>query len=121
ARLAARRRTTEDVAGLRAALELRTALGPGAGAAFVDADVALHAAVVAAAHNPVLTDLFEEFAPVLRSGLVELVELLDLRRLEDDHGHDAHAALVEAVAGGDGEAAAQALRVELERTRAHLE
>lgn len=29
---------------------------------------------MAAARNPVLTDLFEEFAPVLRQGLIDLLE-----------------------------------------------
>lgn len=63
ARLAARRRTDEDLIALDAALAARRAAGAGPDPDFVDADIELHRAVVAAAHNPVLTDLFGEFAP----------------------------------------------------------
>ncbi|NUT43021.1 MAG: FadR family transcriptional regulator, partial [Thermoactinospora sp.] len=76
ARLAAARRTDEDVAAIEAALEARERAAGGDDAGFVDADIALHAAVVAAAGNPVLTDLFAEFAPALRERLIDMVELL---------------------------------------------
>ncbi|MFI7344309.1 FCD domain-containing protein [Streptomyces sp. NPDC050085] len=79
----------------------------------MDADIALHAAVVAAAHNPVLTDLFGEFAPALRQGLIALLGLVDVRQAEDDHGDAAHTQLVEAVAAGDAEGAGRAAREEL--------
>ncbi|MEV1026177.1 FCD domain-containing protein [Streptomyces sp. NPDC050264] len=113
ARLAAERRTDDDIAAMRAALEGRRAAAGGPGDAFVDADVALHAAVVAAAHNPVLTDLFTEFAPALRQGLIELLGLVDVQRAERDHGDAAHAELVDAVAAGDAERAGRATREEL--------
>jgi DNA-binding FadR family transcriptional regulator len=103
ARLAARRRTPEDVTALRAALEGRRAAGAADDAAFVDADIAFHAAVVAAAHNPVLADLFAEFTPVLREGLIELLSLTGLRADDPDTGDEAHEALVRAVADGDAE------------------
>ncbi|MGW0203916.1 FCD domain-containing protein, partial [Nonomuraea sp. NPDC003201] len=89
-------------------------------AAFVDADIALHAAVVAAAGNPVLTDLFAEFAPALREGLIGLVEVLGLRAHDRNPGHDTHADLVAAVRDGDGDAAGAILQAELEQTLAHL-
>lgn len=120
ARLAAQRRTEEDVAAMEAALEARARAAEEDDAAFVDADIALHAAVVAAAGNPVLTDLFAEFAPALRERLIDLVELLGLRGLDRHPGHDSHAALVEAVRQGDGEAACGILQSELEQTLAHL-
>lgn len=141
ARLAAVRRTEDDVAALDAALAARraagvagsagagvgvgTGAGAGAGAAggdgaFVDADIALHTAVVAAAHNPVLTDLQGEFVPVLRDGLVDLIDLLGLREQDPAHGDARHAALVEAVRCGDPDAAADASREELEETLAQL-
>ncbi|MET9494943.1 FCD domain-containing protein [Streptomyces sp. NPDC006552] len=113
ARLAAQRRTDEDVAAMRAALDGRRAAAGGPGDAFVDADVALHAAVVAAAHNPVLTDLFTQFAPALRQGLIDLLALVDVRRAEHDHGDAAHAELVEAVAAGDAERAGRVAHAEL--------
>lgn len=75
--------------------------------------------MVAAAHNPVLTGLFTEFVPVLQQKLRDLVELLDLRAADPNHGDDAHAALVDAVARGDAETAGHTLRVELKHTLAH--
>ncbi|MFF4288887.1 FadR/GntR family transcriptional regulator [Streptomyces sp. NPDC001633] len=120
AQLAAVRRTDDDVAALRTALEgRRTAAGSGT-AAFVDADIALHAAVVAAAHNPVLTDLFTEFVPALRQGLIDLVELLDLRGRDPQPGDARHAALVDAVADGDGTTASRILREEFDETLGQL-
>ncbi|WP_433430057.1 FadR/GntR family transcriptional regulator [Nonomuraea sp. CA-141351] len=120
ARLAARRRTDEDVAALESALEGRAQAASGDDAAFVDADISLHMAVVAAAGNPVLTDLFAEFAPALRGGLIDLVEVLGLRSHDRSPGHDTHAALVAAIRRGDGDAASGILQAELEQTLAHL-
>ncbi|WP_373561029.1 FCD domain-containing protein [Streptomyces sp. OV198] len=102
-----RRRTPEDVTVLDAA-------------AFVDADIALHAAVVAAARNPVLTDLFGEFVPALREGLIEMLDLVGMREHDPHTGDDAHAALVRAVADGDADTAGTVLREELEETLALL-
>ncbi|MFF8907644.1 FadR/GntR family transcriptional regulator [Streptomyces olivaceoviridis] len=116
ARLAARRRTPEDVTALRAALEDRRTAAAGDDAGFVDADIALHAAVVAAAHNPVLTGLFTEFLPVLREGLVTLLDLTRLREEDPGTGDDTHAALVQAIAGADADRAAAVLLTELDRT-----
>jgi GntR family transcriptional regulator, transcriptional repressor for pyruvate dehydrogenase complex len=90
------------------------------GAAFIDADIALHAAVVAAAHNPVLTDLFAEFAPVLRKNLLGLLDLMDVRAHDEAHGEAAHTALVEAIVAGDPDTAARVLSAELDSTQAHL-
>ena len=120
ARLAATRRTDEDLTSLEAALQARRAAAGGDDGGFVDADIALHAAVVAAARNPVLDDLFAEFAPALRERLVDLVELLDLRETDPNPGDDTHAALVEAIRRGDGEAASDILQTELEQTLAAL-
>jgi DNA-binding FadR family transcriptional regulator len=114
ARLAARRRTPEDVTAMERALEGRRAASASSDAAFVDADITFHAAVVAAAHNPVLADLFREFTPVLREGLVELLALTALRDDDPNTADEAHVALVRAVADGDAEGAAEILRAELE-------
>ncbi|MFE0104750.1 FadR/GntR family transcriptional regulator [Streptomyces sp. NPDC059009] len=121
ARLAAHRRTDEDISAMRAALEGRRAASAGPDPAFVDADIALHAAVVAAAHNPVLADLFAEFAPALREGLIALLDLTGVRADESNHGDEAHEALVRAVAEGDGDEAERAARTELEATMGRLE
>lgn len=121
ARLAAARRTDADVTAMRAALERRReAAGGEDDAAFVDADIALHATVIEAAHNPVLTDLFTEFAPALRQGLVHLVELLGLRADDPQHGDARHTALVDAVVAGDAEAASDAVEAELAETLGQL-
>ncbi|MBD0671557.1 FadR/GntR family transcriptional regulator [Streptomyces sp. CBMA156] len=120
ARLAAVRRTEADLVALDAALAVRRAAGGAGDAAFVDADIALHTAVVAAAHNPVLDDLFAQFAPVLREQLVVLVGLFGLRAEDPDHGYGSHADLVLALHDGDPEAAGQVLAAELEATRSRL-
>ncbi|ANZ14407.1 transcriptional regulator [Streptomyces noursei ATCC 11455] len=119
ARVAAERRTEADVTALYAALERRRADGAD-DAAFVDADIALHAAVVDAAHNPVLTDLFGQFVPALRQGLIDLVRLLGLRDHDPHHGDARHTALIEAVAAGDADTAGDVLQSELAETRALL-
>ncbi|MFG2720231.1 FadR/GntR family transcriptional regulator [Streptomyces sp. NPDC048416] len=121
AQLAARRRTGEDLTAIEAALAGRRGAGNGSTAEFVDADIALHAAVVAAAHNPVLTALFTEFVPALRQGLIDLVDLLGLRSGDPHHGDAGHAALTEAISRGDAEAAGHAVREELNRTLAQLQ
>lgn len=114
ARLAARRRTPEDVTAMELALEGRRAAAAADDTAFVDADIAFHAAVVAAARNPVLADLFAQFTPVLREGLVDLLALTGLRAHDPNTADQAHEALVRAVADGDAETAAEVLRAELE-------
>ncbi|MFJ9248280.1 FadR/GntR family transcriptional regulator [Streptomyces sp. NPDC101776] len=114
ARLAASRRTPGDVTAMEHALEARRAASGVDDVAFVDADIAFHATVVAAAHNPVLADLFAQFRPVLREGLVELLALTGLREHDPNTGDGAHEALVRAVAEGDAGVAAEVLRAELE-------
>ncbi|WSV63308.1 FCD domain-containing protein [Streptomyces sp. NBC_01013] len=117
ARLAAQRRTDEDLTALDAALRARRAAGAEQDdAAFVDADIALHRAVVTAAHNPVLIDLFAEFAPALRQALIDLVDLLGLRRGDPHHGEAQHRALVTAVVAGDAESAGRTAQAELQHT-----
>ncbi|MET9954834.1 FCD domain-containing protein [Streptomyces sp. NPDC006339] len=120
ARLAALRRTDADIDAMRDALAGRRAAADGDDAAFVDADIRLHSTVVAAAHNPVLTDLFAEFAPALRQGLVDLLDLLALRAEDPRTGEESHAALVAAVEAGDAEEAARLASRELEGTLALL-
>ncbi|NJP45907.1 FadR/GntR family transcriptional regulator [Actinacidiphila epipremni] len=114
ARLAARRRTAADLAGLESALTARREAAGRGGAALVDADLALHAGVVAAARNPVLTDLFAEFAPALRAALIGLAALPgpDGSGRAPVDGDASHIALVAAVAARDGDEAARLLEAE---------
>lgn len=111
ARLAAQRRTETDVAALETALERRTRAARRTDREFIDADIALHTAVVAAAANPVLTALFEQFVPALREGLTELVTALG--RADENLGHTAHAALVAAVVEGDADRAEAVMAEEI--------
>jgi DNA-binding FadR family transcriptional regulator len=109
AALAAGRRTPSDVRAMRRALEARAAVAPGV-EALVDADTALHRAVVAASHNAILVELFDGFTPRVRRAMVEMLRMRPLRAAADQH---AHAELVEAVAARDSALAA-------ELSRAHL-
>jgi len=114
-------RTDDDLAALNAALVQRRDAAKAGNAEFVDADIALHATMVAAAHNPVLIALFSEFVPVLRQGLIDLVELLNLRTDNPNHGDDGHTLLVEAIERADAEAAGRTLREELKQTLSRLQ
>jgi DNA-binding FadR family transcriptional regulator len=113
ARLAAQRATARDVTAMRRALELRAAATTADHQAFVEADIAVHRAVVAAAHNRVLSELFETFVPRLTEALIEMIELLGLREADPEPNSDEHLALVEAIAAGDEEAAVRVSRAHL--------
>ncbi|MFE5827200.1 FadR/GntR family transcriptional regulator [Streptomyces erythrochromogenes] len=102
ARLAAQRRTERDLLQLDRALDRRErAWASGDADAFADADTALHLAVVASAHNVVLTEMYADLGEVMRDQIKANVggELLPERYPE-------HSALVAAIRAGDGERAA---------------
>ena len=86
-------------------------------AAFVDADTAFHLVVVAASHNPVLTDLYADLVEVVRDFL-----RADIGPELDEAHYVDHARLVEAIREGDAElAAADADRTPSSgSTRGHL-
>lgn len=72
ARLAAVRRTPEDLAALDAALAAREAAWrEGRFADFVEADAGLHTAIVAAAHNSMLAELYASFGAALRASIAD--------------------------------------------------
>lgn len=72
ARLAALRRTPEDLAALdQAQAEREAAWRQGRFADFVEADAALHTAVVAAAHNGTLAQLYASFGAALRASITD--------------------------------------------------
>ncbi|WP_018348060.1 FadR/GntR family transcriptional regulator [Longispora albida] len=102
ARLAARRRTAEDITRLDAALAAREeAWRSGDAELFIQADSDLHSVVVDCAHNPVLADLYADFGSALRASLEHVVG----HALTPDVYVD-HTRLVEAIRAGDAEAAA---------------
>ncbi len=116
--LAATRRTEEDLAACESALADRDAaaregkaLGrwdPSWGEAWVRADVRFHQSVVAAAHNPMLLELYLEMAEALTAVLT---------RFATEAGHDTqmergHRVLLEALRDGDPErAVAEAMHI----------
>ncbi|WP_406413514.1 FadR family transcriptional regulator [Streptomyces halstedii] len=108
ARYAAVRRTDEDLARIREALAGREdAWERGDGtSAFVEADLAFHRAVAAAAGNAVLAELYDQFSDSLRLTLHSVVgaplpETVRRQMAE-------HTAIVEAIEQGDPEAAEKA-------------
>lgn len=110
AALAAERRTPADLRAIRRALARRAAHRSEI-ARHVDADAEFHRAIVAAAHNPVLLELFDTFAPRLREAMIDMLRLRN--GFGGDEDHRAHAELAEAIAGNDAAEAAA-------RSRAHL-
>ncbi|MEV8511529.1 FadR/GntR family transcriptional regulator [Dactylosporangium sp. NPDC051484] len=110
AALAAHRRTPADLRAIRRALADREARRSDI-EDHVDADMSFHRSVVAAAHNAILTELFDGFTPRLRQAMVEMLRIH--AEFGSDADHDAHARLADAIAGRDAVAAA-------DRSRAHL-
>jgi DNA-binding FadR family transcriptional regulator len=103
ARLAALRHDGDDLRRMREHLDRRGARSrAGDLAGMVEADLAFHQAVVGAAHNGVLTDLFASFEDALRDALTGLVN--DPELYQD--ATDIHERLHLAVAAGDPVAAA---------------
>lgn len=105
--LAARRRTTPDLRAIERAIEARAADRDDV-ERLVDADITLHRAIVSAAHNPLLTELFDGFAPRSRRAMIELL------RLRGGHGsdpdHDVHRRIVDAIVARDADAASSLTR-----------
>lgn len=102
ARLAARRRTPDDLLRLRALLEDRdAACDP---VEFGEADVHFHIGIAEASRNPLLVEAFRYF----RSRLRESLSAVRLDRELPDAGPAAHRAVVDAIAARDSDAAGQA-------------
>ncbi|MBW1603679.1 FadR family transcriptional regulator [Streptomyces sp. JJ66] len=103
ARLAAHRRTEEDVRQLELLLERREqAWDSGEVERFVQADATLHLAVVKASHNEVLTALYADLGSVLRAYLRH--DMGSQLRAEDRLDH---ARMVQAIRDRDAELAAR--------------
>jgi GntR family transcriptional regulator, transcriptional repressor for pyruvate dehydrogenase complex len=118
ARLAAERRTDADIASIRECLAGRErARARAKDSAFVEADLAFHRCVVAAAHNALLAEMFDSFAAALREALAAIVSD---RGLGDVGADPAHARLAEAIEAGDPAAAERAARDQLDPTAAAL-
>lgn len=117
--LAAERRTRADLAALRRGLADRAAAASSAAddiVTLVATDTAFHRAVVAAAHNDLLTELFDGFAPRIRTAMVDMLRLSPMSDADGDH--HSHEDLVEAIAGRDGERTRALMRSHLDGLRA---
>jgi GntR family transcriptional regulator, transcriptional repressor for pyruvate dehydrogenase complex len=113
ARLAATRRDADDLARLQSTLDRRqAALAVAKDATFVEADLGFHQAVVDAAHNPILTELFASFTSALREAMFDI--FAD-RELQLD-ATPAHLDLAAAIRAGDPEAASAATSAHLDAT-----
>ncbi|WP_409497103.1 FadR/GntR family transcriptional regulator [Amycolatopsis sp. cmx-11-12] len=123
AALAAQRRTATDLRTLRRALAQRATKGQTT-EGYVDADMALHRAVVTAAHNNVLLELFDGFAPRVREAMIDMLRLQpdDGRSCSDaaDEDQEEHVSLVQAIADREPGAAAQMSRAHLTALKAAL-
>ena len=102
ARLAAVRRTPDDIATLRDLLSRRAAARrEGDLDATVTTDVQMHRAIARASHNPVLTDLYDNLVGALQENVRHnVVELAP-------HDDADHARLIEAIITGNPERAAE--------------
>lgn len=110
ASLAASRRTPADLRAIRRALTIRAEHRDEI-ESHVDTDTAFHRAIVAAAHNPILVELFDSFTPRLREAMIEMLRIR--KSFGHDSDQDAHSELADAIADRDEVAAAQ-------RSRTHL-
>lgn len=101
ARLAAARRTDQDMRQLDALLQRREEAWESRDVGrFVEADTGFHLGVVAASHNDVLTDVYADLGTVMRAFLRDNVG----EELQPGDHMD-HSRLVEAVRAGDQETA----------------
>jgi DNA-binding FadR family transcriptional regulator len=117
ARLAARRRTEADVRKLKAHLEQqRRASEAGDRAAYAEADAALHRAVLTAARNEFLAEIYEFLGGALKLSVTP--ELWDQMLADEEVRH--HAALVDAIAAGKPAAAERAALMLIETLRSTL-
>jgi len=115
AKLAARRRTPEDLGRLEAFLRDRdTADDP---AAFGEADSGFHLCVAETSHNPLLIEAVRFFRDRLRESLSALRQDRDL----PEGGPAIHRAVFDAIAAQDAEAAGQAAACVVEPTLQALE
>jgi DNA-binding FadR family transcriptional regulator len=115
--LAASRRTPSDLRAMRGALsrrgERRTQIEE-----HVDADTAFHRAVVVAAHNTILLELFDGFTPRVRRAMIDLLRVR--HTFGSDTDQQIHTDLVDAIAGRDAEVAASVSREHLQALKTGL-
>ncbi|GAA1129893.1 FadR/GntR family transcriptional regulator [Citricoccus alkalitolerans] len=110
AALAAARRTPSDLRTIRRAYASRLTEGQGI-IEHVEADMAVHRAIVAASHNNVLLELFDGFVPRVRQAMIDMMRIQPVASPEEDHA--AHAVVIDAIAHRRAEEAARASRTHI--------
>lgn len=110
AALAATRRTPADLRTIRRTLAARGVQGQSV-PEHVDADMAFHRAVITAAHNDVLTQLFDAFLPRLRPAMIDMLKIRPIA--SEPHDHALHQQLADAIIARDPAAAAASSRTHL--------
>jgi DNA-binding FadR family transcriptional regulator len=111
--LAAERRTDEDLSRLEAARTERVARWEAGDIdGVVDGDLALHRAVVAAAHSPMLAELYDQISLALRDAIQHLTVN---REPSDDDLATVHDKLIDAIRTGDAKSARAETVAYLER------
>lgn len=109
ASLAAGRRTRSDIAAMRRCLDARAEHSTDL-EALVDADAAFHRTIVLAAHNDLLTELFDGFMPRTRTAMIDMLRM----KPDGEHSdHASHAELLNAIVDGNAERASAASRSHL--------
>ncbi|OZB81492.1 MAG: GntR family transcriptional regulator [Microbacterium sp. 14-71-5] len=103
AALASERRTANDLRAIRRALKVREQHRSDL-EEHVDADLAFHRAIVVAAANPILTELFDGFTPRLRQTMIAMLRIRSA--FGDAEDHAAHERLADAIRAGDAALAA---------------
>lgn len=108
--LAAERHTPAELRAIRNAAANREA-NRSSIEKLVDADIVFHRSIVVAAHNQILTDLFDSFTPRSRQAMI------DLLRIRGDFGsdvdHEAHTHVLAAITSRDPSRAAELAREHL--------
>ncbi len=118
AKLAALRRTEDDLIHMRESLnKRREARRIDDNRAYVDSDLAFHLAVAAASKNSVLADLYFSFSNALRDALDKLISDRELYQNQIS----IHEQLLDAIERKDGQAAEYWTAENLDRTTRSLE
>lgn len=119
ARLAASRRTNDDLAVLESAIaRQRQAIKTKDDDSLIDADIQFHRAVISAAHNPVMMDLLSHLGSGHDKTVRAVVESATAQT--DSRGLRVHVNLVRAIRSGNPRAAAKAADELLDWTTAAL-
>ncbi|MEJ8547510.1 FadR/GntR family transcriptional regulator [Brevibacillus borstelensis] len=121
ARLAAARRTQEDVEAMRGWLAASEAADHAQ--TYIEADVQLHLSIVKAAHNSILLELYEHMTEAIHQSIGETVGKVVFsstsKRLAQHK--KIHRELVDAIVAGRPEEAIQAVRAHIEASQQAFE